>query len=136
MLISPQLDVRLGKSWLDKGTFTVAYQNIKESRIQRKLMSLERFYRNENVDVFSFNGDFIVTSIQKENTALTYGFEFLYNEVSSNAFGKTLNVSGNEILGFSDNFSVQTRYPDGGELVIQVLQHILDIGKIYQLDLL
>ena len=114
LLISPQLDVRLGKSWLDKGTFTVAYQNIKESRIQRKLMSLERSYRNENVDVFSFNGDFIVPVSKKENTALTYGFEFLYNEVSSNAVGKTLNVSGNEILGFSDNFSVQSRYPDGG----------------------
>jgi len=113
-LISPQLDIRLGKSWLDKGTFTVAYQNIKESRIQRKLMSLERSYRNENVDVFSFNGDFIVPVSKKENTALTYGYEFLYNEVSSNAFGRTLNVSGNEILGFSDNFSVQTRYPDGG----------------------
>ena len=40
LLISPQLDIRLGKPWLDKGTFTVAYQNIKESRIQRKLTSL------------------------------------------------------------------------------------------------
>jgi len=37
LLISPQLDINPGKSWLDKGTFTVAYQNIKESRIQRKL---------------------------------------------------------------------------------------------------
>ena len=61
-------------------------------------MSLERSYRNENVDVFSFNGDFIVPVSKKENTALTYGFEFLYNEVSSNAVGKTLNVSGNEII--------------------------------------
>lgn len=76
MLISPQLDVRLGKSWLDKGTFTVAYQNIKESRIQRKLMSLERFYRNENVDVFSFNGDFIVPVSKKKIQPLRMDLNF------------------------------------------------------------
>jgi hemoglobin/transferrin/lactoferrin receptor protein len=53
-------------------------------------MSLERSYRNENVDVFSFNGDFIVPVSKKENTALTYGFEFLYNEVSFKCFRKKL----------------------------------------------
>ena len=52
LLISPQLNINPEKSWLDKGTFTLAYQNIKESRIQRKLESLERAYREENVDVY------------------------------------------------------------------------------------
>ena len=114
LLISPQLDINPGKSWLDKGTFTLAYQNIKESRIQRKLASLERSYRKENVDVFSFNGDFMFPLNKNENRAFTYGFEFLHNDVNSSAFGKTLYVLGNEIIGFSDNFTVQTRYPDGG----------------------
>jgi hemoglobin/transferrin/lactoferrin receptor protein len=114
LLISPQLDINPGKSWLDKGTFTLAYQNIKESRIQRKLSSLERSYRNENVDVFSFNGDFMIPLSKNENRAFTYGFEFLHNDVNSSAFGKTLDVLGNDIIGFSDNFNVQTRYPDGG----------------------
>ena len=114
LLISPQLDINPGKSWLDKGTFTLAYQNIKESRIQRKLASLERSYRKENVDVFSFNGDFMFPLNKNENRAFTYGFEFLHNDVNSSAFGKTLDVLGNEIIGFSDNFTVQTRYPDGG----------------------
>ena len=114
LLISPQLDINPGKSWLDKGTFTLAYQNIKESRIQRKLASLERSYRNENVDVFSFNGDFMFPLTKNETRAFTYGFEFLHNDVNSSAFGKTLDVLGNEIIGFSDNFTVQTRYPDGG----------------------
>lgn len=114
LLISPQLDINPGKSWLDKGTFTLAYQNIKESRIQRKLASLERSYRNENVNVFSFNGDFMFPLTKNETRAFTYGFEFLYNDVNSSAHGKTLEVSGNDIIGVSDNFLVQTRYPDGG----------------------
>ncbi|MDG1422154.1 MAG: TonB-dependent receptor, partial [Flavobacteriaceae bacterium] len=114
LLISPQLDINPGKSWLDKGTFTLAYQNIKESRIQRKLSSLERSYRNENVDIFSVNGDFMIPLSKNENRAFTYGFEFLHNDVISDAFGKTLEVLGNDIIGFSDNFNVQTRYPDGG----------------------
>ncbi|MDG1160509.1 MAG: TonB-dependent receptor [Flavobacteriaceae bacterium] len=114
LLISPQLVINPGKPWLDKGTFTLAYQNIKESRIQRKLSSLERSYRNENVDIFSVNGDFMIPLSKNENRAFTYGFEFLHNDVISDAFGKTLEVLGNDIIGTSDNFNVQTRYPDGG----------------------
>ena len=114
LLISPQLNINPEKPWLDKGTFTLAYQNIKESRIQRKLESLERAYREENVDVFSFNGDFMVPVTKNENKAFTYGFEFLYNDVSSDAYGRTLVVSGNDIIGFSDNLTIQSRYPDGG----------------------
>ena len=124
LLISPQLDINPGKSWLDKGTFTLAYQNIKESRIQRKLASLERSYRNENVDVFSFNGDFMFPLTKNETRAFTYGFEFLYNDVNSSAYGKTLEVSGNDIIGFSDNFLVQTRYPDGGSSYVSSAMYL------------
>tara|TARA_B100000787_G_scaffold153966_1_gene128498 strand:+ start:25417 stop:27882 length:2466 start_codon:yes stop_codon:yes gene_type:complete len=114
LLISPQLDINPGKSWIDTGTFTLAYQNIKESRIQRKFLSLDRSYREENVDIFSLNGDFMVPLSTSKIRTITYGFEFLYNDVSSNSFGRTLAISGNEIMGFTDSFSVQSRYPDGG----------------------
>ena len=124
LLISPQLDINPGKSWLDKGTFTLAYQNIKESRIQRKLASLERSYRNENVDVFSFNGDFMFPLTKNETRAFTYGFEFLYNDVNSSAHGKTLEVSGNDIIGVSDDFLVQTRYPDGGSSYVSSAMYL------------
>ena len=124
LLISPQLDINPGKSWLDKGTFTLAYQNIKESRIQRKLASLERSYRNENVDVFSFNGDFMFPLTKNETRAFTYGFEFLYNDVNSSAHGKTLEVSGNDIVGVSDDFLVQTRYPDGGSSYVSSAMYL------------
>ena len=124
LLISPQLDINPGKSWLDKGTFTLAYQNIKESRIQRKLASLERSYRNENVNVFSFNGDFMFPLTKNETRAFTYGFEFLYNDVNSSAHGKTLEVSGNDIVGVSDDFLVQTRYPDGGSSYVSSAMYL------------
>ncbi|MDY0781309.1 TonB-dependent receptor domain-containing protein [Tenacibaculum sp. IB213877] len=112
LLISPQLQINPKKNWLDSGTFTLAYQNIKESRIQRKFGSLERSYRKEQVDVFSINGDFTVATSKNRN--LGYGFEVAYNDVSSNSYGKVLNVVDGEIQGFSDDFSVQSRYPDGG----------------------
>jgi len=114
LLISPQLSINPGASWLDKGTFTLAYQNIEESRIQRRFGSLDRSYRMEEVDIFSFNGDFSVPLTDDKKRSLTYGFEFSYNDVNSNAFGRTLDVSGNEILGFAGDFPVQSRYPDGG----------------------
>ena len=108
MLINPT------KNWLESGTITAAYQNIQESRIQRKFGSLERSYREENVDVFSVNGDFSVPLTQDKTRILSYGFEFAYNDVNSNSYGKELNVINGEINGFSNDFNVQSRYPDGG----------------------
>ncbi len=112
LLISPQLVINPEKNWLDKGTITFAYQNLKESRIQRKFGSLDRSYREETVNVFSVNGDFTVPLAKSRN--LGYGFEFAYNDVASSSYGKTLNISNQKIDGFSDDFKVQSRYPDGG----------------------
>ena len=99
---------------MQKGSITFAYQNIKESRIQRKFGSLDRSYRNEMVNLFSVNGDFSVPLKENQKRILTYGFELAYNDVTSNALGKTLAVSNDEVTGFSDDFLVQSRYPDGG----------------------
>lgn len=112
LLVSSQLELNPNKNWLDKGTVTVAYQNIEESRIQRKFGSLERSYRDENVNVFSVNGDFTVPLAKKRD--LGYGFEATYNDVSSSSYGKTLRINNNEIEGFEGDFKVQSRYPDGG----------------------
>ncbi|WP_417799258.1 TonB-dependent receptor [Tenacibaculum sp.] len=112
LLISPQLIINPKKKWMDNGTITLAYQNIKESRIQRKFGSLDRSYREEKVDVFSLNGDFTVPLAENRN--LGYGIEIAYNDVVSNSYGKTLRVNGNSIVGFDSDFVVQSRYPDGG----------------------
>ena len=114
LLISSQLLLNPDKNWLESGTITTAYQNLQESRIQRKFGSLDRSYREESVAVFSVNGDFSVPLTEDKTRTLSYGFEFAYNDVSSNAYGQTLNISNGEINGFLDDFKVQSRYPDGG----------------------
>lgn len=114
LLISSQLDIHPFKNWLERGALTVAYQNIVESRVQRNFGSLERAYRDENVDVFSVNGDFYVSLTEDKTRTLSYGFEVAYNELTSTSYGKTLNVINGELIGFSNDFKVQSRYPDGG----------------------
>ncbi|MEE9406905.1 MAG: TonB-dependent receptor [Polaribacter sp.] len=113
-LASTQLLINPNKRWMESGSLTLAYQNIKESRIQRKFGSLERSYREENVNVFSLNGDFSIPLTEDKSRILSYGFEFAYNDVNSNSYGKELNIVNGEIDGFSNDFKVQSRYPDGG----------------------
>jgi hemoglobin/transferrin/lactoferrin receptor protein len=131
-LFSPQIIINPNKSWLDKGTLTFAYQNIKESRIQRKFGNLDRSYREETVNLFSLNGDFSVPLTEDKKRTLTYGFEFAYNDVDSNSFGKKLAVSNNEITGLSDDFLVQSRNPDGGSSYLSSAAYIgyrQDLGR-------
>ncbi|MGB1042058.1 MAG: TonB-dependent receptor [Tenacibaculum sp.] len=112
LLISPRLEINPKKKWLEEGTITFAYQNVQESRIQRKFGSLDRTYREEEVDIFSVNGDFSVPLAKRRN--LGYGFEVSYNDVSSTPSGEILQVNNGKIVGFNGDFAVQSRYPDGG----------------------
>lgn len=117
LLFSTQISLEEVNSWIDKGTITLAYQDIKESRIQRKFSSLfERATRKENVKVFSINADFSVALTEKSNRILTYGLEAVYNKVHSKATGAILDVdfSNNKIIGVDRHFDVQTRYPNEG----------------------
>ena len=114
LLISSQLAIQPDKKWINKGTITAAYQNVQESRINRKFGSLDRTIRKEEVDVFSITGDFSVPLTPSKDRILSYGVEFTHNDVNSSPEGKTLAVNGNQITGFSTTFAVQSRYPDGG----------------------
>ncbi len=114
LLVSPQLKINPSKKWLDYGTITLAYQNIKESRVQRKFSSLDRTYRDEHVDVFSLNGDFFVPLTTDNSRIFSYGIEATHNNVNSEAIGKVLAVYNNAVVGFTDEFTVQSRYPDAG----------------------
>ncbi|MHB1147820.1 MAG: TonB-dependent receptor plug domain-containing protein [Lutibacter sp.] len=113
-LASSSLHFNPDYSWLEKGSLIFAFQQVEESRIERRMNSLDRFYRTENVDVYSLNGDFSVPLNKSKDRNLTYGFEFTHNDVSSNAIGKKIAVNGNEITGFENSFVIQSRYPDGG----------------------
>ena len=114
-LLSSTYNFTKNKKWLQKGAIVLAFQKIKESRHNRKLKSLKLNSQLENVNVFSFNSDFV--GIKTENSSLSYGFEYTYNNVNSKAFGETLNEN-NLILsskpGSNSIFKIPTRYPSGG----------------------
>ncbi|MDP3313917.1 TonB-dependent siderophore receptor [Lutibacter sp.] len=124
LLISSQLKFEPKLSWLENGSITTAFQNIEESRIQRKFSSLDRSYRIEDVDVFSINGDFFVPLTASNTRILSYGVEATHNNVSSNSFGKRLEVFGNKVIGFSDTFVVQSRNPDGGSTYTSLASYV------------
>ena len=114
LLISSQLSLKPDKKWIKNGTITAAYQNIEESRINRRFSSLDRVSREEKVNVFSVNGDFSVPLSKDNDRILSYGLEFTHNDVNSKPKGETLAVNGNQITGVSGTFPVQSRYADGG----------------------
>jgi len=87
----------------DKIQATIAYQNFKESRMDRDFQSEIREVRSESVDVISFNLDLEKNLDVKKS--IFYGLEYLHNKVGSEGFEK--NIETNTI---SPNV---TRYPDG-----------------------
>jgi hemoglobin/transferrin/lactoferrin receptor protein len=113
-LFSTQFNLDLDKKGMNEGVLTMAYQNIQESRIQRKYDSFDRTSRFEDVNVYSINGDFTTNFTMLKDKNFGYGFEIAYNDVRSTSKGEVLEVNNNEIVGISDTYSVQTRYPDGG----------------------
>ena len=111
-LFSPKFEFFKGSPLLRKGALTFAYQNIKESRIDRKFDSFNRGYQFEEVSVLSFNADF--TAKPYDNINASYGIEILNNRITSNAFTKSLSVSNNEITAVGIPLTIPTRYPSGG----------------------
>ena len=87
----------------DKVKFSAAYQNFKESRIDRDFNSEHRRIREENVDAISGNVDF-EKSIS-DNSKVFYGVEYIYNRVGSEAEQENIFDNSKE--------NIATRYPDG-----------------------
>lgn len=114
LLVSAQAKFNDYKSVLKNGTFTMAYQNILESRINRDFGSLDRTSRFEEVDVYSLNGDFFIPLGKSQKDKLFYGVELVHNQVNSTAKGETLEVMGNRVTGVTNYYNADTRYPDGG----------------------
>ncbi len=131
-LFSTQFNIKSKNNWMDKGVFTAAYQNIKESRIDRKFATFNRSSQIEKVQVVSLNGDFTKNVNEDANRNFGYGFEVAYNDVNSTSKGEILDVVGNSIIGVKDNYVVQTRYPDGGSSYLSsaiYTSYRQDIGK-------
>ena len=82
----------------------IAYQNFEESRHDRRFNSTSLRNRYEDVDVYSLNADF--DKELGQNKHIFYGFEAVYNDVTSTAFGQDIETGGRS--------TISTRYPDGG----------------------
>jgi hemoglobin/transferrin/lactoferrin receptor protein len=111
-LFSPRYEFRSDSKIMKSGAITAAYQNIEESRIKRKYGDTIRGYQEEQLDVYTLNGDFSVPLSKKRD--LSYGLEFTHNDVSSKGFGRALETNGSIITGFGTTSIAQSRYPDGG----------------------
>jgi len=123
---SYKLDLKNEKSFYDNAQLTMAYQNIKESRINRKFNKDDRFSQNEKVDVLSLNLDFYKKINSNE---IRYGIEGTYNYVNSTAT-KTNIVTGAETPDV-------TRYPDGGSKTMSLagyLSHSIEFNKMFVLS--
>ncbi len=91
----------LGK-WADGMTATASYQDVQESRIQRRFNSNNRDSRVEDISVFGLNIDF---NKDVKGHKIRYGFDGQYNILRSTA--TRTNITNLAIAG------VSTRYPDG-----------------------
>lgn len=98
---SLQIDHSSNSSLMDSAQFIFAYQDVYESRHVQKVDDTEDVLvdRFENVDIYSFNANFIKKDIN-------YGLEYYYNDVNSRAY----------LTDDRDTFApfAQTRYPNGG----------------------
>lgn len=89
----------------DKIQATLAYQNFQESRYDRDYQSEIRNIREEAVDAYSFNLD--LEKQLKEKTELFYGFEYVFNNITS--IGEEKNILTNTLS------PTVSRYPNGSD---------------------
>ncbi|MEY3677979.1 MAG: hypothetical protein RI924_120 [Bacteroidota bacterium] len=106
LLAAYQLKLEGFKSWFDRSNITLSFQDIKESRHDRRLNTISLNQRFEQVQVYALNADF---SKHWKEQELSYGFEFSHNDVNSVANQLNINTGVKSAL--------DTRYPDGGSSV-------------------
>jgi hemoglobin/transferrin/lactoferrin receptor protein len=103
LLINSQISLDSDRSSLyDKVKLTTAYQKFNESRNSRKTYDIIKSIRDEEVNIFSINVDFIKSI--SNSSILSYGAEYLNNKINSKS--RLFNI--NDLIIY-DN---ATRYPD------------------------
>lgn len=103
LLTSYQFSLDAPNKFFTKWNAIAAYQDIEESRHDRRFNNTNLNHRIENVKVYSFNTDFEKDLGKHE---LRYGGEFTFNKVTSSANQENI-VTG-------ETKPLDTRYPDGG----------------------
>lgn len=106
---SLELDFHKPTKIYDHSFVTLAYQNVKEGRNDRKYKDEWLRKRQETVNIFSLNADF--DKKLNESNSIFYGLEMVYNDVQST--GLKQNIFTNE------EKETASRYPDGGSKYFQ-----------------
>lgn len=126
LLASYQLSLSGHTGWFNRSNITVAFQNVEESRHDRRFNSLNLNNRRENVDIFSLNADFNKAWIKHD---LSYGLEVSHNHVKSSAYQLNINTL--------ERTRLDTRYPDGGSQVFSAaafLSHRYEISPRFSIS--
>ena len=85
LLINSQVSIDTENLGLfDRAKFTTAYQKFNESRNSRKTYDIIKSMRDEEVNIFSINLDFIKSI--SNNSDISYGIEYLNNKINSKSY--------------------------------------------------
>lgn len=120
LLASYTLELSKPTKLYDKARLVVGYQQIEESRIDRRFQKVDQNNRIENLDIISANLDF---AKQIGKNEIRYGLEGWYNKVNSTAFVKNIETGIESPL--------DTRYASGGAIMSSVAiyaTHTLEIS--------
>ena len=115
------LNLNNDKGIYDHARIILAYQNIKESRNDRRFNKNIRNSRIEKLDIFSLNADF---DKKIERNEIRYGIQGTYNKVNSTALM--------EDIVADTTGKLDTRYPDGGstmQTIAGYFTHTFEINK-------
>lgn len=103
LLASYSLELSKSTKLYDKARFIFGYQQIEESRVDRRFQKVAQNNRIENLDILTANLDF---AKQIGKNEIRYGLEGWYNKVNSTAFVKDIETGIESPL--------DTRYASGG----------------------
>ena len=109
-----------GNKLYNTGRITLAWQNIDQTRHDRKLNNVNRNNRIENVKVYSVNADF--SKKLGEKTSANYGLEYYFNDVTSTAYSENINTGVQSPL--------DTRYASGGATMSGTAAYATAIHKV------
>jgi len=121
LLASYALELSKPTKLYEKARFVVGYQQIEESRIDRRYQKVDQNNRIENLDIVTANLDF---AKQIGKNEIRYGLEGWYNKVNSTAFVKDIETGIESPL--------DTRYASGGATMSSVAiyaTHTLEISN-------
>ena len=103
----------------DNARFILGYQQIQESRIDRRFNKVSRNNRIEDLDILTANFDFAKKLGKHE---IRYGIEGWYNAVASSAFTKNINTG--------EETPLDTRYASGGASMKAIAAYVTHTWEI------